>query len=145
MAVKIVYNAGAGNVTLTLKRGPLNFRPYWDGRLHDNLGTDGSKRERVIENLDILISFEMPHLLLQDDMTAWASFEAFALPGGGFQLYPSDQLTEKYNCVLEDSKFEMTRNAPQKYGAPVVIRILQDAQAPADPAQVLRRFYGISA
>lgn len=144
MSVKIVYTPVATPITLTLKRGPLNFKPYWDGRVHDNLATDGSQRERVTENLDILIAFEMPHLLLQDDMAAWAGFESFALAGGAFQFFPSDGLTEYYNCVLEDAKFQMTRNAPQKYGAPVVIRVLQDGQAPADPAQVLRRFYGIS-
>ena len=147
MAVQIVYNPGSGNATITFKRGPVNFKPYWDGRVHDNLSTSGKVRERVVENLDILISFEMPNLVLFDDLAAWAGFEAFGLAGGTFQFYPcgvNPTLTDNYNCVLEDAKFAPARNAPAKYGASVVIRILQDAQAPATPEIVLRRFYGVT-
>ena len=37
MSVKIVYHPLAVDVTLTFVRGPVNFKPYFDGRLHDNL------------------------------------------------------------------------------------------------------------
>jgi hypothetical protein len=141
---QIIYNPGTGNVTLTFKRGPLNFKPYWDGRVHDNLATSGAARERVVENLDILISFEVPHMVLTDDLSAWASFEAWALAGGQFQFYPCSTLTDYYDCVAEDSKWTPARNAPAKYGAPVVFRILQDSQCPSGPDIVLRRFYGIT-
>jgi len=146
MAVKIVYNPGSGNVTLTFKRGPLNFTPYFEARVNDNLSTSGKVRERVMESLvpDILISFEMPHMVLLDDLAAWAAFFAFALAGGQFVLYPSDALTDTYNCVLEDKSWKPGRNAPYKYGAPVVIRILSDGSAPATPEIVLRRFYGVT-
>ena len=144
MACKIVYNPGSGNVTLTFKRGPVNFRPYWDGRVNDNLATSGKVRERVVENLDILISFELPHLVLTDDMSAWDAFAAWALAGGGFAFYPSDSLADYYNCVAEDKGWGPARNAPQKYGVTVVLRILQDSQAPSGPNVVLRRFYGIT-
>jgi hypothetical protein len=148
MSVQIIYNAGSGNVTLTFKRGPLNFKPYWDGRVHDNLATSGAARERVVENLDILISFEMPNMVLSDDLSAWASFEAWALAGGQFTLYPCVTppvtLTDYYNCLLEDVKWMPARNAPAKYGATVLIRILQDSQCPSGPDIVLRRFYGVS-
>jgi hypothetical protein len=122
----------------------LNFRPYWDGRVHDNLATSGAARERVVEALDVLISFEMPHLVVDDDMAAWALFEAFALAGGTFKFYPSDGLGDYYNCVAEDAKWEPARNAPKKYGVVVVVRILADGQAPSGPDVVLRRFYGIA-
>jgi hypothetical protein len=144
MAVKIVYNPGSGNVTLTFKRGPVDFKPYWDGRVHDNLGTSGAVRERVVENLDILVSWSMPNMILTDDVSGWASFQAFALAGGSFQLWPSDALTDYYNCVLEDSKWQPAWNAPGKYGAVVTARILQDGQAPSGPDIVLRRFYGVT-
>jgi hypothetical protein len=142
MSVKIVY--GSGPTTLTFKRGPVNFRPYWDGRVHDNLASSGAARERVVEHLDILIGFDTPHLVIDDDMAAWAAFEAFALAGGGFKFYPSDGLSDYYNCVLEDAKWEPTRNAPKKYAAAVLVRVLQDSQAPAGPDVILRRFHGLS-
>ena len=142
MSVKIVY--GTGPTTLTCKRGPLNFNPYFDGRMHDNLSTSGAARERVTENLDILIFFEMPNLVIDDDMPAWGTFEAFALTGNGFKFYPSDGLPDYYNCVLEDLKWEPKRNAPKKYAATVLVRILQDSQAPISPDVILRRFYGLT-
>jgi hypothetical protein len=144
VSVKISY--GAGPTTLTFKRGPLNFTPYWEARVHDNLSTSGKVRERVLESQapDILISFDMPHLVLLDDLAAWNLFMAFALPGGTFQLYPWTLFSDYYNCVLEGTKFGPKRNAPYKYGDSVTVRILQDAQAPATPEIVLRRFYGVT-
>ena len=144
MSVKIVYHPLAVDVTLTFVRGPVNFKPYFDGRLHDNLATGGAVRERVVENLDILIGFETPHLIIDGDMAAWGAFESFALLGGGFKFYPCDALSDYYNCVLEDSKWEPVRNAPKKYAAAVVLRVLQDAQAPSGPDVILRRFYGLT-
>jgi hypothetical protein len=143
MSTKITYDAGAGTVTLTFKRGPSNFCVYWDGRYADNLATSGAVRERVGYR-DILLSWDMPHLVLFDDLAGWAAFEAWALDGGQFKFYPSDALTDYYNCVLEDTKFAPVRNAPGKYAAPVVVRILNDGQAPATPEIVLRRFYGVT-
>jgi hypothetical protein len=144
VSVKIVYNPGSGNVTLTFKRGPLNFKPYWGGRVHDNLATSGGARERVVENLDILMTFDMPNLVVTDDLNAWGSFMQFGLLGGQFQFYPCDALGDFYDCVLEQTTFEPVRNAPAKYAAAVVVRILQNANAPTGPDIVVRRFYGIT-
>jgi hypothetical protein len=144
VSVKIVYHPASADVTLTFKRGPLNFRPYFDGRVHDNLASSGAARERVTEHLDILISFDTPHLVVADDLTAWGSFMAFALPGGQFKLYPCDALPDYYNCVLEDNQWGPTVNGPGKYGATVVVRVLADGQAPSGPDVVLRRFYGMA-
>jgi hypothetical protein len=42
MSVQIQYTpAGGPLTTLTFKRGPVNFKPYFDGRVHDNLGWKG--------------------------------------------------------------------------------------------------------
>jgi hypothetical protein len=131
-------------VTLALLRGPLNFMPYFEGRVNDNLSTNGQVRERVVENLDILIAWEMPHMVMGTDLTAWDAFEQFALAGGTFQFWPYVGFTDQYNCVAEDKGWKPQRNAPQKYGAKVLLRILQDGQAPSGPNVVLRRFYGLT-
>jgi hypothetical protein len=144
MSCQIVYNPGSGNVTLTFLRGPVNFSPYFDTRANDNLSTNGQVRERVLENNDILIEFEMPHMLLQGDMTAWDAFQQWALAGGQFQFYPYVGFSDYYNCVAEDKGWKPERNAPQKYGVKVLFRILQDSQAPSGPNVILRRFYGIT-
>ena len=145
MSVKIVYHPSTVDVTLTFVRGPVNFKPYWDARVNNNVSTSGAARERVVENLDILISFETPHLVIDGDMAAWAAFEAWGLAGGGFKFYPSDWLPDYYNCELEDTKWELARNAPKKYAAAVLVRVLQDSQAPSGPDVILRRFYGLTA
>ena len=145
MSPQIVYHSATVDVTLAFVRGPLNFCCYWEGRVHDNLSTSGAARERVVENLDLMIEFDMPHMLLMTDLVSWESFMAWALAGGGFKFYPCSTLTDYYNCVLEDPGFKPGWNAPQKYGAKVKIRILVDGQTPVGPDIVLRRFYGRAA
>jgi len=127
-----------------MARGPVNFLCYAQGRVHDNLATSGAVRERVVENIDLLMTWEMPHMIVANDIEAWAAFEMFALAGGGFTFFPDVELADYYNCVAEDTGWEPQRNAPKKYGAKVKVRILQDGQCPSDPSVVLRRFYGIS-
>jgi hypothetical protein len=86
----------------------------------------------------------MLHMVVGDDIEAWGLFEAYALAGGTFKLYPCDTLSDYYNCVAEDTGWNPQRNGPKKYGAAVRVRVLADSQAPASPDIVLRRFYGIS-
>jgi hypothetical protein len=143
-ACQIIYTPASTAIYLNFALPPVNFMPYFDARVHDNLSTDGSVRERVVENPDILISFEMPYMKVAVDLQAWAQFYAYALLGGGFAFCPNTGLPDQYNCVLEDTAWKPARKAPAMYGAPVVIRILQDSVCPADPSVVLRRFYGIS-
>ena len=104
----------------------------------------GAVRERVIENADILISFDLPHMVLFDDLAGWTALASFGLLGGTFKFYPWSAFGDYYNCVLEDSKFAPKRNALRKYGTSEVWRILQDGQAPATPEIVLRRFHGVT-
>jgi hypothetical protein len=144
VSVKIVYHPLTVDVTLTLVRGPVEFQCYYEGRVHDNLATSGAARERVVEKLDLMIEFKMPHMTVAGDIEAWASFQTFALAGGAFKFYPDDSLADYYNCVAEDTGWNPQRNAPRKYGAAGKFRILADAQEPADPSVVLRRFYGIA-
>jgi hypothetical protein len=144
MAAKIVYHPAAVDVTLTFVRGPVNFRPYWEMRGNDNLSSSGENRERVVEAKDILISFEMPHLVLNDDLELWGAFASFALDGGQFKFFPNTGMPDYYNCVSDDTQWGPTRNAPRKYGQSVKFRVLNDAQAPSGPHVILRRFYGIA-
>jgi hypothetical protein len=141
---EITYPSGGGTLALTFTRGPQNFLPQWAPRVHDNLSTSGAARERVVENLDILISFEMQHHIIDDDMPNWQAFIAFALAGGEFKFYPCSSLGDYYNCVEESAKCEMKYTAPKKYSSSYVFRIINDSQAPSDPGKVLRRFYGIA-
>jgi hypothetical protein len=141
---QIIYNPGSGNVTLAFKRGPQNFLPAWSPRVHDNLSTSGAARERVVENLDILINFDMQHILVSDDMGGWESFLAFALAGGQFNFYPNAATTDYYHCVDESAKSELKYTGPGKYSKSFTFRIINDSQAPSDPGVILRRFYGIT-
>ena len=142
---KIVYTPpGGSQTTLQFVRGPVDFTPYWEPRSHDNLSTSGLVRERVVENLDILIKFDMPHMIADGDMPGWMPFLAFALAGGTFAFYPGANLADNYNCVLEDTRWEPKRNAPKKYGSTMIFRILQDSQCPSDPGVILRRLHGVT-
>jgi hypothetical protein len=125
---KIVYTAVSTPITLTFVRGPSDFTPYWDGRVHDNLASSGAARERVTENLDILIEFAMPHLVADDDMPGWASFMGWALLGGSFKFYPNSGMSDYYNCVEESGGMKLKHNAPKKYSAGFTFRVLQDGQ-----------------
>ena len=138
---KIVY--GGGPTTLQFKRGPQAFVPYWKPRLHDNVSTSGAARERVVENPDILISFQMQHLVIDDDMPGWMTFMAFALAGGEFEFFPNSAMTDFYNCVDDLGEWAPKYTAPKKYSASFRLRVLVDAQTPSDPGVILKRFYGI--
>jgi hypothetical protein len=140
-----VYTPLGGSETwLSFNYPPVNFHPYFDARVHDNLATGGGARERVVENVDILISFEMPYMRTTVDLAAWGAFEAFALAGGAFTFCPNTNLSDTYNCVAEDKGWKPQRQAPGVYRATVLIRVLQDGSCPASPAVVLRRFYGLA-
>lgn len=140
---KVIYNSGGGAVTLQFVRGPVDFDAQWAGRVHDNLSTSGKARERVTENLDILLTFTMPGHVVDGDMPAWGTFLAWALAGGGFTFYPNAALTDNYNCVTDDVDWVKRRVAAKVYSASYQWRILQDGSAPASPDIVLRRFYGV--
>jgi hypothetical protein len=139
---KITYVSG-GTQTLTFVRGPQNFACDWTPRVHDNLSTSGAARERVVEGMDLIISFGMANHIVQDDLPGWELFMAFALAGGSFKFFPDSTNAEYYNCCEESGEWNLRLNAPKKYGASYKFRILKDAQTPAGPSTVMRRFYGL--
>jgi hypothetical protein len=141
---KVVYNAGSGNVVLQFVRGPQDFLCYLKARVHDNVATSGIK-ERVVEAQDSMIKFGMGCIRVSDDLVAWSAFMAYALMGGTFDFYPNSAINEHYHCVSDDEEFAIARTAPGQYSATLQWRIVPDTQAPAGgPAQVMKRFYGIS-
>lgn len=142
---RVTYNAGAGQVVVQCVRGPQNFVCKWETRAHDNVATSGV-RERVVEAHDLMIAFEMRHMKVGagEDLEQWAAFMKFALGGGQFLFSPNSDLADFYNCVSEDEGFEVSRAGPGVYGASFKFRIVPDAQAPADPGVVMKRFYGIT-
>jgi len=143
---KIVYTPdGGAETTLAFGiRGPQAFEPYFEGRVHDNLATSGAVRERVTEAIDILIPFNMGHLIASDDLPSWGAFMGFALAGGQFQFFPNLNLPDYYNCVIEDTDWKPKWTAPRKYAASFVLRVLNDDRRPSGPDEILRRFYGIA-
>jgi hypothetical protein len=142
---KIVYTpAGSSAVVLQFVNGPQNFTCYTEGRLHDNLATGGQARERVVENLDLMIEFTMPAMDLAA-VNAWDLFMQFALAGGQFDFYPNSDINEQYHCVAEGKKFQPKRVGLQRYSESFRFRVLPDALAPAGPSQVLARFHGVAA
>ena len=141
---KIVYDAGAGNVTLQFVRGPQRFQCGYQTRAHDNLATSGI-RERVLEGNDILIAFGMVHMRVEGDLPEWSAFMKWALGGGQFDFYPDADLPDYYHCVSDDEGFAPQWTAPGQYGAEFRLRVVPDGQAPADPSEVIQRFYGVGA
>lgn len=141
---KIVYDPGTGAVELEFLRGPQRFQCGYSTRAHDNLATSGI-RERVLEGNDILISFNMPHLGIGDDLPEWAAFMKWALGGGQFDFYPDADLPDYYHLISDDDGFAPMRTAPGRYGAGFRFRVVPDEQAPADPSVVMERFYGVAA
>lgn len=138
--IKIIYDPGSGDVTLVSKRGPNQFRCWYQSRVHDNLATSGL-RERILEGSDILIAFMMPSHIVDDDLPDWAAFMTFALGGGQFDFYPNSAGADYYTCVLEDDSWDPVRVAPGRYQASYRFRVV--ANAPGDPASALQKFCGV--
>jgi hypothetical protein len=124
-------------------RGAQDFLAADVLRGNDNLSTSGAVRERV-GDLDVMVSFTLPGLLVAVDYDAWATFAAWALAGGTFTLAPNYALSEKiYNCVLEDQSFELQRLGMKRYTAKFKMRILNDGSRPANASEVMKSFWGL--
>lgn len=140
---KVVYNPGGGPVTLQFVRGPAEFQARDVMAGHDNTATSGI-RERVVERVTVEISGTMPALRVSEDLAAWGTFMRFALAGGSFQFYPDAAAAEYYNCVSGDDAWAPQPVGPGRYSARFRFLVVPDAQAPANAADVLRRFYGVA-
>lgn len=140
---EINYNAGAGDIPLPFKRGPQGFKCAARAVVHDNDATSGV-RERVIERTQLVLTFTMPALRVDDDLPAWSTFMQWALQGGSFYFMPNSDLGDYYRAISEDQEFAPERKAPGVYAAAFQWRILTDELTPASPGVVLKRFYGIA-
>lgn len=139
---KIIYDAGAGAVTLTFARGPQGFRCTSKATVHDNQATSGI-RERVMERVELVLSFTMGHLRVDDDLDDWSTFMAWALVGESFQFFPDSAQATYYNVVSADEGFDPARVAPGVYSASFVWLIVPDVvSAAATTGSVMRQFYG---
>jgi hypothetical protein len=139
---KLVYNAGAGAVTLQFQRGPKDFRCELSAKVHDNVATSGL-RERVHERADMLVSFAMPSLVVGDDYDQWAAFAAWALRGGQFDFYPNASIDYHFHCIADDDGFSPVRVAVKRYSATFAWRVVPDAAMPTSVAVVMESFYGL--
>lgn len=144
MALPVVqYTVALGDTrTVAFKRGPSDFRCYRDARVHDNLASSGAVRERVVEAVDVLITFTMPHLVLGDDLEAWGAFADWWIAGKRFQFSPNSALSDYCTCVAEDTAWQPIRTGPRKFSASVRWRMVADLLT---PEVVLKRFNGVAA
>jgi hypothetical protein len=98
----------------------------------------------VCEAADIVISFTMPGIRVDEDLDDWAAFALFALGGGQFSFYPHSDGADYYHCVADDEAMEPVRVGVGVYAVTFKWRIVPDGQAPAGPDVVLKKFYGVS-
>ncbi|HEX4311878.1 MAG TPA: hypothetical protein VHZ25_17745 [Acidobacteriaceae bacterium] len=147
----INYIPAGAAVSLNFKNGPLDFLAQDSGRVHDNLSTSGI-RERLLEKVDILISFTMPALLVGDDFTDWKNFYAWAIGGGTFSFAPNVSVLYApapwsggvyfFTCVLEDDSFAPKRVGLRRYSIDCKFRVFNDALTPANAGMVTEAFWG---
>jgi hypothetical protein len=115
MLPKIVYDAGAGDVTLTFARPPRNVS---GGNLeavrHDNIASSGVK-EAIHERTDEFFEFDMEWVSIGADEAAWQAFMRYALEGGSFDYYPDKDLASFTAYTLEDSNYNSAYKVPGEY------------------------------
>jgi len=138
MSCKIVYGS---SVTLAFD-GAVDFLCTLQARVHDNLSTSGI-RERVVEAVDMLISFTLPKVRVSTDLAGWEAFAAWAINGAAFDFYP-DVLQAHFHCQAEDQGMEMAHVALGVYCLAFRWRVVPDSVAPADCGIVMKRYYGIT-
>jgi hypothetical protein len=119
---KIVYDAGAGPVTLTFKRPPRKVPAYeYNAVRHDNISSAGV-REAVLERVDTFLEFEMERVAVGADVQAWNQFMEFALGGGQFGYYPDASQPAFTNYWLEDTNWTAAYRSPGQYTFKVKFR-----------------------
>jgi hypothetical protein len=112
---KIVYDAGAGPVTLAFQRPPRQVPAYeYNAIRHDNISSAGV-REAVLERIDTFLEFEMEWVAIGADVQAWNQFMQFALSGGQFAYYPDASLPAFTNYWLENTNWTAAYKAPGQY------------------------------
>jgi hypothetical protein len=112
---QIVYNAGAGPVTLAFQRPPRKVPAYeYNAVRHDNISSAGV-REAVLERIDTFLEFDMEWVAIGTDVQAWNQFMQFALGGGQFSYYPDASQPAFTNYWLEDTNWTAAYKSPRQY------------------------------
>jgi len=112
---QILYDAGAGPVTLQFQRPPRKVPAYeFRATRHDNIASSGA-RESVLERIDTFLSFEMEWVAVGADVQAWSAFMLYALGGGPFAYYPDASQPQFTNYWLEDTDWTADYKAAGQY------------------------------
>ena len=103
---QIVYNPGAGPITLAFKYPPRIVPAYESvATRHDNVASSGV-RESILERIDNFLEISMETVLSGPDVAAWNQFVQYALTGAQFAYYP-DRSQSSFNCYwLEDTNWK---------------------------------------
>jgi hypothetical protein len=102
---QIVYNPGAGPVTLPFTYPPTGVAAYNSvATRHDNVSSAGV-RESILERVDAFLELEMNTVLSGADAANWNSFMQYALLGGQFSYYPDSSQAAFTNYWLEQTSW----------------------------------------
>lgn len=142
MGLPLVKWFDPGEIQLPFARGPVDFMCAHEGRVHDNVAA-GGLRERVIEHLDMIVTFTLPAMLVGSDFESWGDFAAFALAGGQFVFAPNQAVDYWFRCVSEDRVWAPQRVGLRRYSAAFRWRVVEDEVVPDKPSDVMRAFWGI--
>jgi hypothetical protein len=112
---KIVYDAGAGPVTLQFL-APVTMVPGTDliAVRHDNIASSGV-RETILERIDEFLEFTMQRIVIGADLAAWDAFMRYALQGGTFDYYPDAELPDFSVYTLEETGYNAAYKWPAWY------------------------------
>ena len=101
---KIVYNAGAGPVTVA-PTYPDVSKPYMDpieATRHDSFASSGI-RQTMTERVDTIRNIVFDSVPWSD-LPMWAAWALYAVQGGSFQYYPDASATAFQTFELMDNK-----------------------------------------
>jgi hypothetical protein len=102
---QIVYNPGAGPVTLSFSYPPRTVPAYESVvTRHDNVASSGV-RESILERIDNFLEISMETVLSGVDVAAWNAFMQYALAGGQFAYYADSSTFAFTNYWLEDTSW----------------------------------------
>ena len=112
---QIVYNPGAGTVTLPFTYPPTGVAAYNSvATRHDNVSSAGV-RETILERVDAFLELEMNTVLSGADAANWNSFMQYALLGGPFSYYPDSSQAAFTNYWLEQTSWLASYARPGQF------------------------------
>jgi len=112
---QIVYDPGAGPVTLTFLRPPRKVPAYeYNAVRHDNISSAGVSEDEL-ERIETFLQLQMEWVAIAADVQVWNQFMQFALGGGQFGYYPDASQQAFTNYWLEDSNWTAAYKAPGQY------------------------------